>query len=70
MRKTVMKTNSVKKALIVAVLTAGVAACGSIFEKEPVGIGKDISELKRSPCACMMLKLPAGLPDWMLSAQG
>ncbi|HBO59789.1 MAG TPA: hypothetical protein DD624_07770 [Alphaproteobacteria bacterium] len=66
-----MKTNSVKKALVVAALTASVAACGSIYEKEPVGIGKDISELKRSPCACMMLKLPANLPDWLMSgAQG
>ena len=40
-------------------------ACGSIYEKEPVGIGPDISELKRSPCACLLLKLPADLPEWM-----
>lgn len=48
-----------------AALCAVLGACGSIYEKEPVGIGPDISELKRSPCACMFLKLPAGLPEWM-----
>lgn len=47
----------------------GACVGGSIYEQEPVGIGKDISELKRSPCACMLLKLPADLPEWM-SVQG
>ncbi len=66
-----MKTKTVKKVLAIAALASALSACGSIYEKDPVGIGKDISELKRSPCACMMLKLPAGLPDWMLTdAQG
>lgn len=65
-----MTKNSIKKALLISALTMTLGACGAIYEKEPVGVGKDISELKRSPCACMMLKLPAGLPDWMLSAQG
>lgn len=50
-------------------LCAALNACGSIYEKEPVGIGRDISELKRSPCACMLLKLPADLPEW-ITAQG
>lgn len=40
-------------------------ACGSIFEKEPVGIGKDFSELKQSPCACLELKKAPVLPDWL-----
>ncbi len=65
-----MTKDSIKKALLISALTMTLSACGSIYEKEPVGVGKDISELKRSPCACMMLKLPAGLPDWMLNAQG
>ena len=65
-----MTKNSIKQALLISALTMTLGACGSIYEKEPVGVGKDISELKQSPCACMMLKLPAGLPDWMLSAQG
>ena len=47
----------------------GACSFGSVYEKEPVGIGPDISELKRSPCACMLLKLPADLPEWM-SVQG
>ncbi len=50
-------------------LCAVLNACGSIYEKEPIGIGPDISELKRSPCACMLLKLPADLPEW-ITAQG
>ncbi len=57
-------------AFIIALCTF-LNACGSIYEKEPVGIGRDLSELKRSPCACMLLKLPAELPDWiMATAQG
>ena len=40
-------------------------ACGSIFEQEPVGIGKDYSELKKSPCACLELKKAPELPDWL-----
>jgi len=39
-------------------------ACGSVYEKEPVGIGTDYSELKKSPCACLELKLAPGLPEW------
>ena len=41
-------------------------SCSSIYEKEPVGIGGDINELKRSPCACMLLETPKNLPDWIL----
>jgi len=48
-------------------LCAVLNAC-SIYEKEPIGIGPDISELKRSPCACMLLKLPSNLPDWISTA--
>lgn len=60
-----MKINFVRKTVFIFGLCALLSACGSIYEKEPVGIGPDISELKRSPCACMLLKLPSGLPDWM-----
>ena len=45
-------------------LTALLVACGSIYEKEPVGIGTDYSELKKSPCACLEVKLMPGLPEW------
>ena len=44
----------------VLVLVAFLMACGSLYEKEPVGIGIDYSELKRSPCACVEVEL---LPD-------
>ena len=40
-------------------------ACGSIYEQEPVGIGRDYSELKKSPCACLELKKAPVLPEWM-----
>jgi len=50
--------------LIGLVVIAFLVACGSIYEKEPVGIGTDFSELKKSPCACLELKLAPGLPEW------
>jgi hypothetical protein len=40
------------------------AACGSIYEKAPVGIGTEYSELKKSPCACLELKKAPELPEW------
>ena len=40
-----MKTKTVKKVLAIAALASALSACGSIYEKDPVGIGKDISEL-------------------------
>ena len=43
---------------------AVLAACGSVYEKEPVGIGPDWSELKRSPCACLKLEKAPALPEW------
>ena len=48
----------------VLVLVAFLMACGSLYEKEPVGIGPDYSELKRSPCACMEVELLPDLPEW------
>ena len=64
-----MSLKGFEKTLWIIGLCMALNACGSIYEKEPVGIGPDISELKRSPCACMLLKLPAELPDW-ISANG
>lgn len=40
-----------------------IAACGSIYENEPVGIGRDYSELKKSPCACLEVKKAYALPN-------
>ena len=49
---------------VMAALILG--ACGSIYEQEPVGIGKDYSELKKSPCACLELKKAPELPEWLV----
>ena len=40
------------------------AACTSVYEKPPVGIGTEYSELKKSPCACLELKKAPELPEW------
>lgn len=50
--------------LLVAATLVVLAACGSIYAKPPVGIGTDYSELKKSPCACLEVKLAPGLPEW------
>lgn len=56
-----------KIVLVLFMLTAFVLmACGSIYEQEPVGIGKDYSELKKSPCACLELKKAPELPEWLV----
>lgn len=52
-------------ALLTLGLIAFAAACGSVYEKEPVGIGPDYSELKKSPCACLELEKMPQLPDWL-----
>ena len=55
-----------KIALILFVLAGFIlAACASVYEQEPVGIGKDYSELKKSPCACLELKKAPELPEWL-----
>lgn len=57
-----------KKNLLFAIALAVfalVAACGSVYEQEPVGIGPDYSELKKSPCACLEIKKAPILPDWL-----
>jgi len=47
-----------KKILLICVLTViglGIAGCGQIYDREPVGIGYDNNELKLSPCACVLV---------------
>ena len=59
-----------KKILIFTVLLV-LSACslfGSYYEPEAVGIGKDVNELKLSPCACMQLDLIKNVPDWFWEA--
>ena len=48
----------------VALIVGMIAACDSIYEKEPVGIGTEYSELKKSPCACLELEMVPELPEW------
>lgn len=55
------------KTLFVLLAVFIFAACsfiGSYYEPEPVGIGKDVYELKLSPCACIEVELPKNLPEW------
>ena len=61
-----MKGSKMKNIVIFSVLAlaALLMACGSVYEKEPVGIGIDYSELKRSPCACLEVELAPDLPEW------
>jgi hypothetical protein len=33
-------------------ITVFLSGCGSIFNPDPIGIGRDRDELKQSPCAC------------------
>ena len=52
--------------LVIIVLSA-CSLFGSYYEPEPVGIGKDVNELKLSPCACIEVELPHTLPDWFVA---
>ena len=55
------------KKFLIALFCVGsliLAACGSLYEKEPVGIGPEWSELKKSPCACLQLEKAPALPEW------
>ncbi len=52
--------------LLLILSALGIVACGSIYEPEPVGIGRDYSELKKSPCACLELKKAPVLPEWLV----
>ncbi len=41
--------------LALVVVGFGIAGCGQIYDREPVGIGYDNNELKLSPCACVLV---------------
>ena len=59
-----MKKKIIGRMFFMIALCAALNACGSIYEKEPVGIGPDYAELKKSPCACLQLKKAPALPVW------
>ena len=55
------------KKILIFVAFLILSACslfGSYYEPEAVGIGKDINELKLSPCACMQVDIIKDVPDW------
>lgn len=57
-----------KKIFIFGTILA-LTACslfGSYYEPETVGIGKDVNELKLSPCACMQVEMIKNVPDWFM----
>lgn len=39
-----------------SILVTWLASCGNSNQLEPIGIGPDRDELKRSPCACVELQ--------------
>jgi hypothetical protein len=50
------------------VFALALAACGSMYDPDPVGVGYDANELKMSPCACIQVNTLPGLPDWFARA--
>lgn len=55
------------KKILLGLCLVLISGCGSYYEPEPVGIGKDVNELKLSPCACMEVELDKNLPDWFVA---
>lgn len=56
-----------KNFLLIIGLLLILSACslfGSYYEPEAVGPGKDVNELKLSPCACMQIENIKNVPDW------
>ena len=59
-----------KKIILLFVLCFVLGACSNRnpnYEMEPVHIGKDPAELKKSPCACTKIEMKPGLPEWFLT---
>jgi len=55
------------KKIFLGVFMLMISGCGSYYEPEPVGIGKDVNELKLSPCACIEVELIKELPEWFVA---
>jgi len=51
--------------LLVGAVVLFLSACGSTKVPEPIGIGSDTDELKKSPCAC--IELPQDFSDLIRS---
>ena len=55
------------KKVLLGLVFVMLSGCGSYYEPEPVGVGKDVNELKLSPCACIEVELIKELPDWFVA---
>ena len=56
-----------KNFLLIIGLLLILSACSlfvTYYEPEVVGPGKDVNELKLSPCACMQIENIKNVPDW------
>ena len=51
-----------KKIIAFSLLLVALAACGSSKSLKPVGVGRDVNEYKRSPCACT--EIPQDFSNW------
>lgn len=61
---------NVLKILVFVGAALFLAACRSLYEPEPVNVGPDPSQLKKSPCACLNVPMKKGIPSWMQTAKG
>ncbi len=50
---------------LIPLFLLALAGCGSTSVPEPVGIGGDVDELKKSPCACIEIQQNYG--DWQIN---
>jgi hypothetical protein len=51
-----MHHSKFKKIALITIMSFAMSACAnSKFQDSPVGIGKGLDRLKKSPCACMIL---------------
>ncbi len=58
MLKTIFNKNTVFLTFLLVIL----AACGTTKSPDPVGVGRDVNEYKKSPCACN--EIPQNFSDW------
>ncbi len=64
--KTITEREKMQKIIYMSLVLFAIVlcACGTVYEKAPVGIGPEYSELKKSPCACLELKKAPEVPEW------
>ena len=51
-----VKGESMKKFILMVLMGGFLSSCGgSLYNRDPVGIGYDNAEMKLSPCACILV---------------